>query len=128
MVSANDVIEHFAFPGNIAFAADDQGAFHVLPNFIPRGRLALPDFPGLFKFRIQYGFHNRVKQRSLRAVESILRARLLQKVNIPQQRTVVLLPRRTSIKNLEKRKIRSETFATWKYWKYRIPELFDKTI
>ena len=24
MVSANDVIEHFAFPGNIDFAADDQ--------------------------------------------------------------------------------------------------------
>ena len=27
LVSANDVMEHFAFPGNIAFAADDQGAF-----------------------------------------------------------------------------------------------------
>ena len=27
MVSANDVMEHFAFPGNIDFAADDQGAF-----------------------------------------------------------------------------------------------------
>ena len=27
LVSANDVIEHFAFPGNIDFAADDQGAF-----------------------------------------------------------------------------------------------------
>ena len=26
MVSANDVIEHFAFPGNIDFATDDQGA------------------------------------------------------------------------------------------------------
>ena len=24
---ANDVMEHFAFPGNIDFAADDQGAF-----------------------------------------------------------------------------------------------------
>ena len=55
-------------------------------------------------------------------------SRLLQKVNILQQRTVVLLLRRTSIKNLEKRKIKSESFATWKYWKYRIPELFDKKI
>ena len=55
-------------------------------------------------------------------------SRLLQKVNILQQRTVVLLLWRTSIKNLEKRKIKSETFATWKYWKYRIPELFDKKI
>ena len=27
LVSANDVIEHFAFPGNIDFAADDQGSF-----------------------------------------------------------------------------------------------------
>ena len=26
LVSANDVMEHFAFPGNIDFAADDQGA------------------------------------------------------------------------------------------------------
>ena len=26
-MSANDVMEHFAFPGNIDFAADDQGAF-----------------------------------------------------------------------------------------------------
>ena len=33
----------------------------------------------------------RVKQRSLRAVKTILRARLFQKVNILQQRTVVLL-------------------------------------
>ena len=31
----------------------------VLPNFIPRGSLALPDFPGLFKFRVQNGFQNR---------------------------------------------------------------------
>ena len=30
LVSAKDVMEHFAFPGNIDFAADDQGAFHVL--------------------------------------------------------------------------------------------------
>ena len=30
LVSANDVMEHFAFPGNIDFAADDEGAFHVL--------------------------------------------------------------------------------------------------
>ena len=30
LVSANDVMEHFAFPGNIDFAADDQGAFHVI--------------------------------------------------------------------------------------------------
>ena len=62
----------------------------------------------------------------MRAVETILRARLLQKGNVLQQRTVVLLLRGTSIKNLENRKIISETFATWKYWKYRIPELFDK--
>ena len=27
LVSANDVMEHFAFPGNIDFAVDDQGAF-----------------------------------------------------------------------------------------------------
>ena len=27
LVSASDVMEHFAFPGNIDFAADDQGAF-----------------------------------------------------------------------------------------------------
>ena len=27
LVSANDVMDHFAFPGNIDFAADDQGAF-----------------------------------------------------------------------------------------------------
>ena len=27
---ATDVMEHFAFPGNKDFAADDQGAFHVL--------------------------------------------------------------------------------------------------
>ena len=60
----------------------------------------------------------RVKQRSLYAVETILRARLLQKVNILHQRTVVLLLRRTLIKNLEKREIKSETFATWKYCKY----------
>ena len=54
----------------------------------------------------------------MRAVETILRARLLQKVNILRQRTVVLLLRRTSIKNPEKRKIKAETFAAWKYWKY----------
>ena len=30
LVSANDVMEHFAFPGNIDFAADDEGAFYVL--------------------------------------------------------------------------------------------------
>ena len=29
-MSAKDVIEHFAFPGNISFAADDQGPFYVL--------------------------------------------------------------------------------------------------
>ena len=84
-----------------------------LPNFIPRGSLALPDFSGLFKWLPK----QRVKQRSSRAVETMLRARLPQKVNILQQRTVVLLVWRTSIKNLEKRKIKSETFATWKYWK-----------
>ena len=28
LVAANDVMEHLAFPGNIDFAADDQGAFH----------------------------------------------------------------------------------------------------
>ena len=63
-----------------------------LPNFIPRGSLALPDFPGLFKFRIQKWLpKQRVKQRSLGAVKTILRAILPQKVNILQQRTVVLL-------------------------------------
>ena len=30
LVSANDVMEHFAFPGNIDFAADDQGAFSCI--------------------------------------------------------------------------------------------------
>ena len=30
-----------------------------LPNFMPRGSLALPDFPGLFKYRIENGFQNR---------------------------------------------------------------------
>ena len=30
MVSTNDVTEHFAFPGNIHFAADDQGAFSCI--------------------------------------------------------------------------------------------------
>ena len=30
LVSATDLMEHFAFPGNKDFAADDQGAFHVL--------------------------------------------------------------------------------------------------
>ena len=30
MVSANDVVEPFAFPGNIVFAADDQGAFSCI--------------------------------------------------------------------------------------------------
>ena len=29
-MSANDVTEHFAFPGNIDFAADDQGAFSCI--------------------------------------------------------------------------------------------------
>ena len=42
----------------------------TLATFIPRGSLALPDFPG---------------------VETILRARLLHKVNILKLRTVVLL-------------------------------------
>ena len=32
---------------------------HILPNFIPPGSLALPDFPGLFKFRTQNDFQNR---------------------------------------------------------------------
>ena len=30
MVSANDIMEHFAFPGNIDFVADDQGALMCL--------------------------------------------------------------------------------------------------
>ena len=30
LVSATDVMEHFAFPGNKDFVADYQGAFHVL--------------------------------------------------------------------------------------------------
>ena len=50
--------------------------FAQLPNFMPRGSLALPDFPGLFKFRIENGFQNwrpeKVKQKSLRGVETIL--------------------------------------------------------
>ena len=32
---------------------------YILPNFIPRGSLSVPDFPGLFKFWIQNGFQNR---------------------------------------------------------------------
>ena len=31
----------------------------LLPNFIPRGSLAIPAFPGLFKFPIQNGLQNR---------------------------------------------------------------------
>ena len=30
LVSANDVMEHFAFPGNTDFAPDDQGAFSCI--------------------------------------------------------------------------------------------------
>ena len=30
LVSDNDVMEHFAFPGNINFTADDQGAFSCI--------------------------------------------------------------------------------------------------
>ena len=30
LVSANDVMEHFAFPGNIEFAADYQGSFSCI--------------------------------------------------------------------------------------------------
>ena len=30
LVSANDVMEHCAFPGSIDFAADDQGAFSCI--------------------------------------------------------------------------------------------------
>ena len=32
LVSANDVMEHFAFPGNIDFAADGQGAFSCITH------------------------------------------------------------------------------------------------
>ena len=69
------------------------GAWHyrILPDFLILDSKWLPK--------------QRVKQRSLRAIETILRARLLQKVNLLQQRIVVLLLLRTSIKNLEKRKI-----------------------
>ena len=42
LVSANDVMEHFAFPGNIDFATDDRddrkAHFHVL--FLPSPRTA----------------------------------------------------------------------------------------
>ena len=30
LVSANDVMEHFAFPGNVDFSADYQGAFSCI--------------------------------------------------------------------------------------------------
>ena len=30
LVSANNVVEHFAFPGNTDFAPDDQGAFSCI--------------------------------------------------------------------------------------------------
>ena len=55
-----------------------------MPNFIPRGSLALLKIPDS-----QWLPKQRVKERSLRAVETILRAR--QEVNILQQRIVVLL-------------------------------------
>ena len=36
LVFANDVMEHFAFPGNIEFAADDKAHFDVFILFIDR--------------------------------------------------------------------------------------------
>ena len=65
------VVVVFFFPrgarGHAAFMLNDPFSdlpfFLVvrnrLPNFIPRGSLALPDFPGLFKFRNQNGFQDR---------------------------------------------------------------------
>ena len=63
------------------------------PNFIPCGDLALPDFRELIKFWIQNDFQNnyKVKQRSLHAVETILKARLLQELTILQQSMISLL-------------------------------------
>ena len=64
------VVVVFFFPrgaqGHAAFMLNDPFSdlpfFLVvrnrLPNFIPRGSLALPDFPGLFKFRNQNGFQD----------------------------------------------------------------------
>ena len=48
----------------LSLACEQQRTLQILlllqlPNFIPRGSLALPDFPRLFKFRIQNGFQNR---------------------------------------------------------------------
>ena len=48
-------------------------------------------FPDLLNSGFKMASKIEVKQRSLRAVETILRAILLQEVNILQQRTVVLL-------------------------------------
>ena len=41
LVSANDVMEHFAFPGNIDFADDDQGfeAYCSLRNEMERNEM-----------------------------------------------------------------------------------------
>ena len=53
---------------------------HVLPNFISRGRLALPDFCALFKIPDSKWLpKQKVRQRSVHVVEAILRARLLLK-------------------------------------------------
>ena len=53
----------------------------------------------------------------MRVVETMIKGQLTPESYILQQRAVVLLLYRTSIKNFEKRRIQSETFATWKYWK-----------
>ena len=45
LVSANDVMEHFAFPGNIDFAADDQITEKVIDvsrTHIPLNALMIP--------------------------------------------------------------------------------------
>ena len=60
-ITANDAAEQ-NFHGTLASAGHRQFClygFLQLPNFMPRGSLALPDFPGLFKFGIENGFQNR---------------------------------------------------------------------
>ena len=68
----------------------------------------------------------RLKQRSLRAVEIILRARFLRKVNGQQQRTVILFYCYEELQLKTLRKERSNQGLSLLGSIGRIPELFDK--
>ena len=68
----------------------------------------------------------RLKQRSLRAVEIILRARFLRKVNSQQQRTVMLFYCYEELQLKTSRKERSNQRLSLLGSIGRIPELFDK--